>query len=118
MKACFLSTPAAVETNPLQYGEFAKPEPAGGEVLVRVQVCGVCRTDLHVVEGELPPKRSPVIPGHQVVGRIEARGAERSASRRERAWASPGCTRQTAPANTAGAEKRICAMPRSSPGTA
>jgi len=75
MKACFLSTPAAVETNPLQYGEFAKPEPAAGEVLVRVQVCGVCRTDLHVIEGELPPKRSPVIPGHQVVGRIAARGA-------------------------------------------
>jgi len=75
MKACFLSTPAVVETNPLQYGEFAKPEPVAGEVLVRVQVCGVCRTDLHVIEGELPPKRSPVIPGHQVVGRIAARGA-------------------------------------------
>jgi len=40
-----------------------------------VQVCGVCRTDLHVIEGELPPKRSPVIPGHQVVGRIAAKGA-------------------------------------------
>jgi propanol-preferring alcohol dehydrogenase len=75
MKACFLGTPAAVETNPLQYGEFAKPDPASGEVLVRVQVCGVCRTDLHVIEGELPPKRSPVIPGHQVVGRIAAKGA-------------------------------------------
>jgi len=75
MKACFLSTPAAIESNPLQYGEIAKPEPAEGEFLVRVQVCGVCRTDLHVIEGELPPKRSPVIPGHQIVGRIEARGA-------------------------------------------
>jgi propanol-preferring alcohol dehydrogenase len=82
MKACFLSTPAAVESNPLQYGEFQRPEPAAGEVLVRVQVCGVCRTDLHVVEGELPSKRSPVIPGHQVVGRITARGtgAERFAT--------------------------------------
>jgi propanol-preferring alcohol dehydrogenase len=75
MKACFLSTPAAIESNPLQYGEIAQPEPAEGEVLVRVHVCGVCRTDLHVIEGELPPMRSPVIPGHQVVGRIEARGA-------------------------------------------
>jgi len=75
MKACFLSTPAAVESNPLQYGEFAKPEPAAGEVLVRVQVCGVCRTDLHVIEGELPARRSPLIPGHQAVGRIVERGA-------------------------------------------
>jgi propanol-preferring alcohol dehydrogenase len=75
MKACFLSTPAAVESNPLKFGEFAKPEPSPGEVLVRVQVCGVCRTDLHVIEGELPPKKSPLIPGHQVVGRIAARGA-------------------------------------------
>jgi len=75
MKACFLSTPAAVESNPLQFGEFETPEPGADEVLVHVQVCGVCRTDLHVIEGELPAKRSPVIPGHQVVGRIVARGA-------------------------------------------
>ena len=75
MKACFLGTPAAVESNPLQFGEFETPQPGASEVLVRVQVCGVCRTDLHVIEGELPAKRSPVIPGHQVVGRIETRGA-------------------------------------------
>ena len=48
--------------------------PAKGEILVRVQVCGVCRTDLHVVEGELPPRKSPVIPGHQIVGIVEALG--------------------------------------------
>jgi propanol-preferring alcohol dehydrogenase len=82
MKACFLSTPAAAESNPLQYGEFKTPEPGAGQVLVRVQVCAVCRTDLHVIEGELPAKLSPVIPGHQVVGRIAARGdgAERFAT--------------------------------------
>ncbi len=74
MKACFLSTPAAVESHPLQYGEFQTPEPGVGDVLVRVQVCGVCRTDLHVIEGELPVKRSPVIPGHQVIGHILGRG--------------------------------------------
>jgi propanol-preferring alcohol dehydrogenase len=52
------------------------PEPAleAGQVLVRVGACGVCRTDLHVVEGELPPRKSPVIPGHQVVGVIERNG--------------------------------------------
>lgn len=74
MKACVLRTPARIEENPLEYGEFAKPEPSAEEVLVRVRVCGVCRTDLHVIEGELPPKRSPVIPGHQVVGVVERAG--------------------------------------------
>jgi len=75
VKACFLRTPAPIESNPLQFGEVTTPEPAAGQVLVRVEVCGVCRTDLHVIEGELPPKKSPVIPGHQVVGHVEARGA-------------------------------------------
>jgi len=74
MKACFLRTPAKVETNPLEYGEVPDPRPRDGEVLVRVKVCGVCRTDLHVIEGELAQKRSPVIPGHQVVGAIEKLG--------------------------------------------
>src|SRR5213078_3916017 len=76
MKACLLRAPAAMETNPLEYGEVAAPHPKSGEVLVRVRACGVCRTDLHVVEGELPPRISPVIPGHQVVGVVERRGRE------------------------------------------
>jgi propanol-preferring alcohol dehydrogenase len=75
MKACLLRTPARIENNPLAYEECAEPEPGAEDVLVRVQVCGVCRTDLHVIEGELPPKRSPVIPGHQVVGVVERSGA-------------------------------------------
>ena len=74
MKACLLRVPAKIETNPLEYGEVPAPEPREGEVLVRVSVCGVCRTDLHVIEGELPPRKSPVIPGHQVVGVVERRG--------------------------------------------
>ena len=74
MKACLLRSPAPVETNPLEFTEVPRPEPGPGEVLVRVNVCGVCRTDLHVVEGELPPRKSPVIPGHQVVGVIEKLG--------------------------------------------
>jgi len=74
MKACLLRTPAAIETNPLEYGEVATPQPKSGEVLVRVRACGVCRTDLHVIEGELPPRKSPVIPGHQVVGVVERQG--------------------------------------------
>jgi propanol-preferring alcohol dehydrogenase len=75
MKACLLKSPAPVETSPLVFADVAVPQPADGEVLVRVSYCGVCRTDLHVVEGELPPRKSPVIPGHQVVGTIQSAGA-------------------------------------------
>ncbi len=74
MKACVLRAPAAIETNPLEYAEVPMPQPKSGEALVRVRTCGVCRTDLHVIEGELPPRKSPVIPGHQVVGLIEKQG--------------------------------------------
>jgi propanol-preferring alcohol dehydrogenase len=74
MKACVLLAPAAIETNPLEYTEVATPRPRSDEVLVRVRACGVCRTDLHVIEGELPPRKSPVIPGHQVVGVVEKQG--------------------------------------------
>lgn len=74
MKACILHSPAPVETNPLAYEQTPDPQPHDDEVLVRVRACGVCRTDLHVVEGELPPRRSPVIPGHEVVGTVEKTG--------------------------------------------
>jgi alcohol dehydrogenase, propanol-preferring len=74
MKACLLRAPAAMETNPLEYAEVPVSQPKSSEVLVRVSACGVCRTDLHVIEGELPPRKSPVIPGHQVVGIVERQG--------------------------------------------
>src|SRR5207253_8052033 len=76
MKACVLQAPAKVESNPLQYEDVPAPEPGEGELLVRVDACGVCRTDLHVVEGELPPRKSPIIPGHQIVGVVEENGAD------------------------------------------
>lgn len=78
MKACVLLHPAPVETQPLQYTEVPVREPGPGEVLVRVHCCGVCRTDLHIVEGELAPRRSPVIPGHQIVGIVEKMGKDAS----------------------------------------
>ncbi|HYL61912.1 MAG TPA: zinc-dependent alcohol dehydrogenase family protein [Candidatus Methylomirabilis sp.] len=74
MKACLLNAPARVESNPLQLTDVPTPEPGKGEVLVSVGACGVCRTDLHVIEGELPPRKSPVIPGHQVAGVVEKLG--------------------------------------------
>ena len=76
MKACLLEAPAPIETNPLRFSEVAVPRPGRGEILVRVHTCGVCRTDLHVVEGELPPRKSPIIPGHQIVGVVEEAGDE------------------------------------------
>ncbi len=78
MKAYVLVRPAAVETQPLQYTEVPVREPDSHEVRVRVRYCGVCRTDLHVVEGELAPKKSPVIPGHQIVGLVEKVGSNAS----------------------------------------
>jgi len=74
MKACLLRAPAPVERNPLAFADVPAPRPGRGEVLLRVNACGVCRTDLHVVEGELPPRKSPVIPGHQIVGTVEELG--------------------------------------------
>lgn len=65
-----LRAPGQIETHPLSLIEAIVPEPGPGEVLVRVEVCGVCRTDLHVVEGDLAPQRAELVPGHQVVGRI------------------------------------------------
>lgn len=75
MKAWVLDKPAPVESRPLILTDVPAPEPAGDEVLVKVHACGICRTDLHVVEGELPIRKSRVIPGHQVVGRINAIGS-------------------------------------------
>lgn len=65
-----LAAPAPVITAPLRLVELPLPEPGPGEVFLRVRACGVCRTDLHIVEGELPPHRSPVVPGHQVVAEV------------------------------------------------
>ncbi len=70
MKAALLHSPAPVAQSPLRIADAPRPEPGPGQVLLRVRACGVCRTDLHVVEGELPPRRSPLIPGHQIVGEI------------------------------------------------
>jgi propanol-preferring alcohol dehydrogenase len=78
MKAQVLSHPAPIETNPLASTDLPTPEPADDEVLIKVNACGICRTDLHVIEGELPPRLPNVVPGHQVVGSIVERGKKAS----------------------------------------
>ena len=70
MKAAILSRPAPVSERPLQIVDVADPRIRSGHVLLRVRACGVCRTDLHIVEGELPPKQLRIIPGHQIVGEV------------------------------------------------
>jgi propanol-preferring alcohol dehydrogenase len=72
MKAAVLAKPAPIIDKPLQVEDVPTPEPLSSQVLLRVRACGVCRTDLHITEGELPRRRSPVIPGHQIVGEIVA----------------------------------------------
>jgi propanol-preferring alcohol dehydrogenase len=72
MKAAVLSSPAPVAQRPLRIEEIPRPAPASGQVLLKVRACGVCRTDLHIVEGELPPRLPQVIPGHQIVGEVVA----------------------------------------------
>jgi propanol-preferring alcohol dehydrogenase len=70
MKAAVLISPGKISERPLRVGDVARPEPVAGQVLLRVLACGVCRTDLHIVEGELAPLRPEIIPGHQIVGEV------------------------------------------------
>jgi alcohol dehydrogenase, propanol-preferring len=70
MRAAILASPAPISERPLQVGDVADPRVRSGHVLLRVRACGVCRTDLHIVEGELPPKQVRIIPGHQIVGEV------------------------------------------------
>jgi len=72
MKAVVLDKPAAITQRPLLIQDVPRPELESGHVLLKVRACGVCRTDLHIVEGELAPRRQRLIPGHQIVGQIVA----------------------------------------------
>jgi propanol-preferring alcohol dehydrogenase len=72
MKAMVLNKPKT----PLEWTEFPDRQPGARQVRVKVLACGVCRTDLHVVDGELADPKSPIIPGHEIVGRIDAVGAD------------------------------------------
>jgi propanol-preferring alcohol dehydrogenase len=69
-----LAKPGPVDSRPLEMRDVPVPQPGAGEVLIRVAACGVCRTDIHVVEGELPEPRLPLVPGHQIVGVVAGLG--------------------------------------------
>jgi propanol-preferring alcohol dehydrogenase len=74
MRAMLLRAQAPIGTSPLVAAEVAIPSPGPGEIRVRVRCCATCRTDLHVIEGDLAPRRLPIVPGHQAVGTVEALG--------------------------------------------
>lgn len=76
MDAWVVDRPGPVRTGPLRRVELPEPEPCGTEVRVHVRVCGVCRTDLHLAEGDLLPRRPGVVPGHEIVGEVDAVGPE------------------------------------------
>jgi len=74
MKAAVLDRQAPLDASPLSIREIRDPEPGPGEVRLRVRACGLCRTDLHVIEGDLPPHLLPLVPGHQTVGVVDRLG--------------------------------------------
>lgn len=74
MNAWVVTHPAPIDADPLEFVAVEIPEPGSKQVRVKVSTCGVCRTDLHVAEGDLPPRRERVVPGHEIVGTIEALG--------------------------------------------
>ena len=74
MQAWWVHDPGPINDGPLQFGEREDPVPGPGEVVVQVSTCGVCRTDLHLAEGDLAPRRPDVVPGHEVVGHVSGRG--------------------------------------------
>src|SRR4029077_17892282 len=71
MRAMVLDRPGT----PLTLRERPVPQPGEGEILIEVASCGVCRTDLHLVDGELPDPKLPIVPGHEIVGRVAAIGS-------------------------------------------
>ncbi len=74
MLAMLLRSTGPIADRPLERAEIEDPRPGPGEVRVRVRACAVCRTDLHVIEGDLPSRRLPLVPGHQVVGTVDLLG--------------------------------------------
>jgi propanol-preferring alcohol dehydrogenase len=76
MRAMVLKSPAPIDSSPFELRDLPVPEPGPGEIRIRVEVSGVCRTDLHVCEGELPPHKDNIVPGHEIVGYVDACGLD------------------------------------------
>ena len=110
MKAMILERPGA----PLKRVETDIPVPGAGQVLVKVAACGVCRTDLHVVDGELDKPKLPIVPGHEIVGNVAALGSGVQTLKLGDRVGIPGSAEPVIRAASAGADERTCAMKRAS----
>lgn len=88
------------------------PRPGPGEIRLRVRACGVCRTDLHVIDGDLPPRRRPIIPGHEVVGVVDAVGPQVTGVRIGDRVGAPWLAQTSADAATAGRGRKTSATIR------
>ena len=75
MRALLLESPHSADNSPLRLADIPLPQPGSGEVRVRIRCCAVCHTDLHIVEGDLPLPKIPIVPGHQIVGTVDALGS-------------------------------------------
>ncbi|MFD0891120.1 alcohol dehydrogenase catalytic domain-containing protein, partial [Streptosporangium algeriense] len=92
MDAWVVARPGPMATHPLERVRSPVPEPGPGEVLVEVEACAVCRTDLHLAEGDLAPRRPRTVPGHEVVGRVhheESGGDHADTVGPDQAWRPP-----------------------------
>jgi alcohol dehydrogenase, propanol-preferring len=74
MKAMLLEQIAPIDNSPLKLVDLPMPEPKQGEIRIKVRCCAICRTDLHVIEGDLPKQKLPIVPGHQIVGTVDGLG--------------------------------------------
>ncbi|MGQ9576289.1 MAG: zinc-dependent alcohol dehydrogenase family protein [Thermoguttaceae bacterium] len=74
MKAMLLPRIGPMEASPLRWSDVPDPQPGPGHLRLKVRCCAICRTDLHVIEGDLPQEKLPIIPGHQIVGTVDALG--------------------------------------------
>jgi propanol-preferring alcohol dehydrogenase len=97
MKAWVLETQAPIEERPLELKEVRTPSPGAGEIRIKNVACGVCRTDIHIAEGDLPLKKSPLILGHEVVGIVDKIGEQvnnfKIGDRAGIAWLNSTCGR-------------------------
>ncbi|MEM3452474.1 MAG: zinc-dependent alcohol dehydrogenase family protein [Candidatus Hadarchaeum sp.] len=78
MRAAVITKIAPVEENPLELVDLIDPVPAGNQILIKISACGICHTELDEIEGRVPPTRFPMVPGHEIVGRVEKLGPQAS----------------------------------------
>ena len=97
--------------------ERPDPAPGPGRIRLRVEACGVCRTDLHVADGELPNPKLPIVPGHEIVGQVDAVGDGVGPQAWRPLWRGPGSATRAGTCPIAGATAKICAIGAASPAT-